>query len=63
MTEKYMMAIPSERTDNSTCGLPRSDAFHLFLDADGAIFPWPGLVMQATIGCIWYWCFDQVKLA
>ncbi|XP_071146014.1 sodium/mannose cotransporter SLC5A10-like [Mytilus edulis] len=62
MTEKYMMAIPSERNDNSTCGLPRSDAFHLFLDADGAIFPWPGLVMQATIGCIWYWCFDQVMV-
>ncbi|CAC5414163.1 SLC5A11 [Mytilus coruscus] len=62
MTEKYMKAIPSERNDNLTCGLPRSDAFHLFLDADGTVFPWPGLVMQATVGCIWYWCFDQVMV-
>ncbi|XP_071156501.1 sodium/glucose cotransporter 4-like isoform X1 [Mytilus edulis] len=60
MKEKYMEALPSTRDLNSTCGLPRKDAFHIFLDAAGQENPWPGLVFQASVGCLWYWCCDQV---
>lgn len=63
MKEKYMEALPSTRDLNSTCGLPRKDAFHIFLDAAGQENPWPGLVFQASVGCLWYWCCDQVCIS
>ncbi|XP_052790377.1 sodium/glucose cotransporter 5-like [Mya arenaria] len=57
----YFNAVASVRSDNaSTCGLPRADAFHVFQDAVTGDQPWPGLVLQASLGCLWYWCCDQV---
>lgn len=58
--EKYSIAVPKIRIMNSTCGEPRQDAFHLFRDPVTGDYPWPGLILQATIGCLWYVCCDQV---
>ncbi|XP_056012408.1 sodium/glucose cotransporter 4-like [Ostrea edulis] len=58
--KKYMESIPSIRNENTTCGLPRSDAFHIFRDPVNSDNPWPGLLLQSSIGCLWYWCCDQV---
>lgn len=56
----YMEAIPTIREENSTCGAPPSDAFHLIRDPVTSDQPWPGLFLQASLGCLWYWCCDQV---
>ena len=56
----YMEAIPAIREENSTCGFPPSDAFHVLRDPVTSDQPWPGLILQASIGCLWYWCCDQV---
>ena len=61
LQEKYFTAIPRIRANNTTCGLPDKDAFHLFRDPLHADHPWPGLFLQASIGCLWYWCADQVR--
>ena len=56
-----MDAIPSLRPSNtSSCGLPRDDAFHIFRDPVSSDNPWPGLLLQSSLGCMWYWCCDQV---
>ena len=61
LQEKYMDAIPSQRPSNtSSCGLPREDAFHIFRDPVNSDNPWPGLLLQSSLGCMWYWCCDQV---
>lgn len=60
LQKRYMEAIPSLRNPNSTCGFPRSDAFHIFRDAETGDNPWPGLILQSSLGCMWYWCCDQV---
>ncbi len=59
---EYFKSIPSVRDENSTCGFPRADAFHVFRDPTDSDNPWPGLVLQASLGCLWYWCCDQVSL-
>ena len=60
LERRYFEAIPSNRSNTTTCGLPRSDAFHVFQDPVTGDQPWPGLVLQASLGCLWYWCCDQV---
>ncbi|XP_068100394.1 sodium/myo-inositol cotransporter 2 isoform X2 [Hyperolius riggenbachi] len=57
---KYFAAIPSNRIMNSSCGLPREDAFHIFRDPVHSDLPWPGVLVGMTIPSIWYWCTDQV---
>ena len=57
---KYMEAIPSSYVANSTCGLPRQDAFHILRDAVDADLPWPGVIIRSTFVAVWYWCTDQV---
>ena len=44
----------------STCGLPRSDAFHILRDPVIADLPWPGILVRSTFVSVWYWCADQV---
>lgn len=58
--ERYMSAIPSVTVANTTCHLPRSDAFHVFRDPVSGDLPWPGLVFGLTILATWVWCMDQV---
>uniref|UniRef100_A0A8V5FVD4 Sodium/myo-inositol cotransporter 2 n=1 Tax=Melopsittacus undulatus TaxID=13146 RepID=A0A8V5FVD4_MELUD len=57
---KYFHAIPSSRKENSSCGLPREDAFHIFRDPVNSDLPWPGVLVGMTIPSLWYWCTDQV---
>ena len=61
MEVKYMQAIPEIRDVNSTCGMPRDDAFHLLRDLETGDHPWLGIVLQAVVGCLWYVCCDQVR--
>ncbi|XP_069590656.1 sodium/myo-inositol cotransporter 2 isoform X1 [Ranitomeya imitator] len=60
LEEKYPTAIPSSHIENSSCGIPREDAFHIFRDPVYSDLPWPGVLVGMTIPSIWYWCTDQV---
>ncbi|XP_077134391.1 sodium/glucose cotransporter 4 isoform X2 [Ranitomeya variabilis] len=60
LEEKYMQAIPKVIVPNTTCHLPRSDAFHMFRDPLTGDLPWPGLIFGLTILATWVWCTDQV---
>ncbi|KAG7263248.1 hypothetical protein CRUP_038643 [Coryphaenoides rupestris] len=60
LLEGYASAVPSVRVPNSTCGLPRDDAFHLFRDPVTSDLPWPGIIIGMSVPSMWYWCSDQV---
>nr|XP_046246920.1 sodium/glucose cotransporter 4 isoform X2 [Scatophagus argus]XP_046246921.1 sodium/glucose cotransporter 4 isoform X2 [Scatophagus argus] len=60
LVEHYMAAVPSVTVANTTCHLPRSDAFRLFRDPMSGDLPWPGLVFGLTVLATWVWCTDQV---
>lgn len=62
MTELYPSAVAANRSVNTTCGLPPENAFHLFRHPVYDDNPWPGILLQASLGCLWYWCADQVLL-
>ncbi|XP_016045269.2 sodium/myo-inositol cotransporter 2 isoform X2 [Erinaceus europaeus] len=60
LQEKYFLAIASNRSENSSCGLPREDAFHIFRDPLTSDLPWPGILLGMSVPSLWYWCTDQV---
>lgn len=60
LIEGYGNAIPSIRVPNTTCGIPRADAFHIFRDPVNSDLPWPGVIIGLSIPSMWYWCSDQV---
>ncbi|XP_036377112.1 sodium/glucose cotransporter 4 [Megalops cyprinoides] len=60
LLEQYKVAVPSLTVANTTCHLPRSDAFHIFRDPLTGDLPWPGLVFGLTVLATWVWCADQV---
>ncbi|TKS74291.1 Sodium/glucose cotransporter 4 [Collichthys lucidus] len=60
LLDRYMSAVPSVTVANTTCHLPRSDAFRLFRDPVSGDLPWPGLVFGLTVLATWCWCTDQV---
>uniref|UniRef100_A0A672IMP6 Sodium/myo-inositol cotransporter 2 n=1 Tax=Salarias fasciatus TaxID=181472 RepID=A0A672IMP6_SALFA len=60
LLEGYPTSIPSVRLPNSTCGIPRDDAFNLFRHPVTSDLPWPGVIIGMTIPSMWYWCSDQV---
>ncbi|KAG5279927.1 hypothetical protein AALO_G00083080 [Alosa alosa] len=60
LLDGYHSAIPSIREPNTTCGIPREDAFHLFRHPVTSDLPWPGVIVGMTIPSMWYWCTDQV---
>ncbi|KAM5130385.1 sodium/myo-inositol cotransporter 2 isoform 3-T3 [Callospermophilus lateralis] len=60
LKEKYFSALASNRSENSSCGLPREDAFHIFRDPVTSDLPWPGILFGMSIPSLWYWCTDQV---
>ncbi|XP_070704588.1 sodium/myo-inositol cotransporter 2 [Pempheris klunzingeri] len=60
LMEGYGNAIPSVRVPNSTCGIPRDDAFHIFRGPVNSDLPWPGVIIGMSIPSMWYWCSDQV---
>ncbi|XP_036612218.1 sodium/glucose cotransporter 4 [Trichosurus vulpecula] len=60
LQEKYSIAIANVTVPNTTCHLPRSDAFHLLRDPVSGDIPWPGLIFGLTVLATWCWCTDQV---
>ncbi|KAK7168238.1 hypothetical protein R3I94_002322 [Phoxinus phoxinus] len=58
--DKYPQAIPSIRVPNTTCGIPRDDAFHIFRHPVTSDLPWPGVILGMSMPSMWYWCSDQV---
>ncbi|KAM5148593.1 sodium/glucose cotransporter 4-like [Mantella aurantiaca] len=60
LEQKYMEAIPKIIVPNTTCHLPRSDAFHMLRDPISGDLPWPGLIFGLTVLATWVWCTDQV---
>uniref|UniRef100_A0A671Q784 Sodium/glucose cotransporter 4-like n=1 Tax=Sinocyclocheilus anshuiensis TaxID=1608454 RepID=A0A671Q784_9TELE len=57
---QYERAVPAITVPNTTCHLPRSDAFHIFRDPVTGDLPWPGLIFGLTVLATWVWCTDQV---
>ncbi|NXK80160.1 SC5A9 protein, partial [Amazona guildingii] len=60
LQEKYSTATPKIIVPNTTCHLPRADAFHLFRDPLTGDIPWPGLIFGLSVLALWTWCTDQV---
>lgn len=60
LVDSYRSAVPSVTVVNTTCHLPRRDAFHLLRDPVSGDIPWPGLVFGLTVLSTWVWCTDQV---
>nr|WLN44354.1 AAT14 [Sinonovacula rivularis] len=56
---KYPNTIPNPMVNNSDCGMPAGDAFHLIRGIDSDM-PWPGNLFGITILSAWYFCSDQV---
>ncbi|XP_031430509.1 sodium/glucose cotransporter 4 [Clupea harengus] len=60
LMDQYEKAVPNITVPNTTCHLPRTDAFHMFRDPVTGDLPWPGLVFGLTVLATWAWCTDQV---
>ncbi|XP_047727204.1 sodium/glucose cotransporter 4 isoform X2 [Prionailurus viverrinus] len=60
LEQRYRQAIPNATVPNTTCHLPRSDAFHMLRDPVNGDIPWPGLIFGLTVLATWCWCTDQV---
>ncbi|XP_044800970.1 sodium/glucose cotransporter 4 isoform X2 [Bubalus bubalis] len=60
LEERYSQALPNVTVPNTTCHLPRPDAFHMFRDPVRGDLPWPGLIFGLTVLATWCWCSDQV---
>uniref|UniRef100_A0A3P8UFS6 Solute carrier family 5 member 9 n=2 Tax=Cynoglossus semilaevis TaxID=244447 RepID=A0A3P8UFS6_CYNSE len=60
LVDRYMSAVPSVVVPNTSCHLPRSDAFRMFRDPVSGDVPWPGLIFGLTVLSTWVWCTDQV---
>ncbi|KAM9364915.1 LOW QUALITY PROTEIN: sodium/glucose cotransporter 4-like [Pholidichthys leucotaenia] len=60
LVDRYMASIPMVTVPNTTCHLPRDDAFHLLRDPVSGDLPWPGLLFGLTVLATWVWCTDQV---
>ncbi|KAL7884869.1 hypothetical protein AOLI_G00076390 [Acnodon oligacanthus] len=60
LLEQYGKAVPAITVPNTTCHVPRPDAFHIFRDPVTGDLPWPGLLFGLTVLATWVWCTDQV---
>ncbi|EQB77482.1 solute carrier family 5 (sodium/glucose cotransporter), member 9-like isoform 2 [Camelus ferus] len=60
LEQRYRQAIPNVTVPNTTCHLPRPDAFHMLRDPVNGDLPWPGLIFGLTVLATWCWCTDQV---
>uniref|UniRef100_A0A8C5E9B5 Sodium/glucose cotransporter 4 n=1 Tax=Gouania willdenowi TaxID=441366 RepID=A0A8C5E9B5_GOUWI len=60
LVDRYMLSFPSVTVPNTSCHVPRQDAFHMFRDPVSGDLPWPGLVFGLTVLATWVWCTDQV---
>ncbi|XP_047230754.1 sodium/glucose cotransporter 4 isoform X2 [Girardinichthys multiradiatus] len=60
LVDRYMSSVPIVTVVNTSCHIPRSDAFHMFRDPVSGDLPWPGLIFGLTVLATWVWCTDQV---
>ncbi|KAM6172312.1 sodium/glucose cotransporter 4 [Erethizon dorsatum] len=60
LQQLYRQALPNATVPNTTCHLPRPDAFHMLRDPVSGDIPWPGLIFGLTVLATWCWCTDQV---
>ncbi|XP_027883565.1 sodium/glucose cotransporter 4 isoform X8 [Xiphophorus couchianus] len=60
LVDRYMSSFPTVTVENTTCHIPRPDAFHMFRDPVSGDLPWPGLIFGLTVLATWVWCTDQV---
>ncbi|XP_036300702.1 sodium/glucose cotransporter 4 isoform X2 [Pipistrellus kuhlii] len=60
LEQRYRLAIPNATVPNTSCHLPRPDAFHMLRDPVSGDIPWPGLIFGLTVLATWCWCTDQV---
>uniref|UniRef100_A0A4W3KHZ0 Solute carrier family 5 member 9 n=1 Tax=Callorhinchus milii TaxID=7868 RepID=A0A4W3KHZ0_CALMI len=60
LEEKYFQAIANVTVANTSCHIPRADAFHMFRHPVTGDIPWPGLVFGLSVLATWCWCTDQV---
>lgn len=61
LRNNFVNAVPDEvLLGNTTCGIPKADAFILLRDPLHSDIPWPGFLLGQTTASIWYWCADQV---
>ncbi|XP_077005860.1 sodium/glucose cotransporter 4 isoform X2 [Tamandua tetradactyla] len=60
LQQRYRQAIPNATVPNTTCHLPRPDAFHMLRDPVSGDIPWPGLIFGLSVLATWCWCTDQV---
>ncbi|XP_066125346.1 sodium/glucose cotransporter 4 isoform X1 [Saccopteryx bilineata] len=60
LEQRYRQAVPNVTVPNTTCHLPRPDAFHMLRDPLSGDIPWPGLIFGLTVLATWCWCTDQV---
>ncbi|XP_073089997.1 sodium/glucose cotransporter 4 isoform X4 [Manis javanica] len=60
LERRYRQAIPNATVPNTTCHLPRPDAFHMLRDPVSGDIPWPGLIFGLSVLATWCWCTDQV---
>ncbi|PWA22438.1 hypothetical protein CCH79_00020482 [Gambusia affinis] len=63
LVDRYMSSIPTVTVENTTCHIPRPDAFHMFRDPVSGDLPWPGLIFGLTVLATWVWCTDQRSLS
>lgn len=61
LERRYRQAIPNATVPNTTCHLPRPDAFHMLRDPVSGDIPWPGLIFGLSVLATWCWCTDQVS--
>ena len=58
LQHQYMLAVPNvtfvSPRDNSTCGLPRQDAWQILREPLHSDMPWPGFLFGQTPASIWY---------
>nr|XP_023417574.1 sodium/glucose cotransporter 4-like isoform X4 [Cavia porcellus] len=60
LQQLYSQALPNVTVPNTTCHLPRPDAFHMLRDPVSGDIPWPGIIFGLTVLATWCWCTDQV---
>lgn len=59
---RYMQAVPNMTYENTSCGVPRADAWIMLRDPVNSDLPWPAFLLGQTPASIWYWCADQMMI-
>lgn len=69
LESQYMDAIPDTAIqamaigNETVCGLPRPDSFHMLRHPVDSDIPGPGIFVAMFFMGSWYWCTDQVYVS